>query len=84
VEKAKDARGTLWRLCGNLGCQKTALITTTLMVIISTLLNLSGPYLMGVAIDRYIISGDLPGLARRLLWMVAVYVTASLLTFLQT
>src|SRR5262245_56578802 len=64
VEKAKDRRGTVLRLWGYLRRQKGALMLTTLMVIVSTGLNLLGPFLLGLAIDRYIISGDLAGLAR--------------------
>jgi ATP-binding cassette subfamily B protein len=83
VEKAKDARGTVRRLWGYLSHQKTALIATTLMVVVSTTLNLLGPYLMGLAIDQYIITHNLAGLAQLLLWMIAAYLTASLLTYLQ-
>jgi ABC-type bacteriocin/lantibiotic exporter with double-glycine peptidase domain len=61
AQKAKDRRGTLRRLWGYLSQQRAALIATTLMVIVSTLLNLLGPYLMGVAIDQYIITRDLAG-----------------------
>src|SRR3712207_8724122 len=45
-------------------CQKSALIVIVLMVTVSTGLNVLGPYLLGLAIDRYILPGDLPGLAR--------------------
>jgi ATP-binding cassette subfamily B protein len=38
---------------------------------------------MGVAIDQYIITRDLAGLARLLAWMVAAYATASLFTYWQ-
>ena len=72
-EKAKDAKGTVLRIWRYLSHQKVALIVTTLMVIVSTSLNLLGPYLMGVAIDDYIITHDLAGLARLLLLMVGAY-----------
>lgn len=83
VERAKDTKGTILRLWRYLGRRKGALFVTTLMIIASTLLNLLGPYLMGVAIDQYIITGDLVGLVYVLLWMIAVYVTASVATYFQ-
>ena len=83
AQKAQDTRGTLRRLWGYLSHQRAALIATTLMVIVSTLLNLLGPYLMGVAIDQYIITRDLAGLVRLLGWMIAAYATASLFTYWQ-
>ena len=50
----------------------------------STLLNVAAPYLVGVAIDRYILPGDLPGLARIAALMLAVYAAHSLCAWLQT
>lgn len=83
VERAKDRRGTVRRLWGYLSRYRAALIVTTLMVIVSTGLNLLGPYLMGRAIDLYILTGDLPGLVQLLLWMGLAYVTASILAYCQ-
>lgn len=83
VERAKDTRGTILRLWRYLSRRRGALFLATLMVIASTLLDLLGPYLMGVAIDQYIITGDVAGLVHILLWMAAAYVTASISTYFQ-
>ncbi len=83
VERAKDTRGTTLRLWGYLRRQKSALIATVLMVALTTGLNLLGPYLLGRAIDAYILPGDLPGLARICVLMLGVYALSSLLTWLQ-
>ncbi len=69
---------------GYLRRQKAALIVTGVMVAGTVVLNLLGPYLLGRAIDRYILPGDLPGLARISLLMLGVYATNSLLTWLQS
>ncbi len=61
---AQDVRATLTRLWHYLQRQRWVLVAVVVMVIGSTLLNLVGPYLMGVAIDDYIPVGDLDGLAR--------------------
>lgn len=84
VPRAKNARGTVRRLWGYLRRQKRALLLTGGMVVASTGLNLAGPYLLGRAIDVYILPGDLAGLARIVLLLIAVYVLTSLLTWLQS
>ncbi len=83
VEKAKDARGTLLRLWGYVQRQRWALIATLILVTITTLLDLLGPYLMGRAIDVYIDQGDLPGLARLIGLMIATYIGGAAGTWLQ-
>jgi ATP-binding cassette subfamily B protein len=83
-ERAKDTRGTLRRVWGYLQRQGWALIGTIFIVAAASGLGLLGPYLMGMAIDQYILTGDLPGLARTASLMLGTYVSASLLTWLQT
>jgi ATP-binding cassette subfamily B protein len=82
--KVKDTRGTLRRLWGYLRRQRTALFITLVLVVVTTLLDLAGPYLMGRAIDDFIGTGNLPGLARILGLMVGVYVLSSLATWWQS
>jgi ATP-binding cassette subfamily B multidrug efflux pump len=83
VEKAKDARGTLLRLWGYVQRQRRALAATLLLVTVTSLLDLLGPYLMGRAIDVYIDRGDLPGLARLIGLMIATYIGGAAGTWLQ-
>jgi ATP-binding cassette subfamily B protein len=83
VEKPKDTRGTVRRLWGYLRRQRGALIVTAVMVVITSALNVVGPYLLGLAIDDYVLTGDLTGLARLCLLMLATYALSSLLTWLQ-
>ncbi len=47
-------------------------------VLVYTLLGLVGPYLMGVAIDRFIGGKDAAGLARIALLMLAAYLLNNL------
>ncbi len=77
-QKVKDTRGTLLRLWGYLQHQKWTLLGTVGLVVLTTVLGVVGPYLMGVAIDEFIMEGDLPGLARIALLMLGVYLLASL------
>lgn len=82
--KSKDAKGTLRRLWTYLGRQRWVLIATVFLVLVTSLVDLIGPYLMGLAIDTYISTSDLPGLARLLGWMGLSYVVAAGGTWLQT
>ncbi len=73
IEKARDVRGTLRRLLGYLRPHSVVLAVAAVLVVASTLLDLLGPYLNGVAIDRFIATRDVPGLARIVLLMLGVY-----------
>ncbi len=83
VEKSKNTRGTLLRLWGYLRRQTLPLAFSTVLVIITAIVGLLGPFLMGKAIDTYIDQGDLAGLARLLGLMLLTYVIASAGTWLQ-
>jgi ATP-binding cassette subfamily B protein len=48
-----------------------------ILIILYTLLGLMGPYLMGVAIDRFIGGKDVAGLARTAVWMLVVYLLSN-------
>jgi ATP-binding cassette subfamily B protein len=76
IEKARDMRGTLRRLLATLRPFRWALLGVFLLVIVSTLLSLLSPYLMGVAIDKFIAFDDLAGLQRTVLLMLGAYLGA--------
>ena len=82
-EPARDAQGTVRRLWGYLRRQRLGLVGVFLLVAAGTALDAMGPYLMGRAIDKYILEHDLPGLAYQVLLMVVVYLGASIATWLQ-
>ncbi|MHB0858561.1 MAG: ABC transporter ATP-binding protein [Anaerolineae bacterium] len=75
--KPKDTRGALRRLWGYLRRQRGALIGSLALVVLTAALDLLGPYLLGVAVDSFISTGDLAGLARILLQMTAIYLVTS-------
>lgn len=83
VKRAKNTRATLTRLWGYLRRRRGGLIATALLVTLTSGLNLTGPYLIGRAIDGYILTRDLSGLARICLLMLAIAVASSLFTWLQ-
>jgi ATP-binding cassette subfamily B multidrug efflux pump len=83
IERAKNRRGTLMRVWGYLRRQKWGLIGVLLLVTLASGLDLIGPYLMGFAIDKYILKGDLPGLSRLAMLMFSVYLTTALVVWLR-
>lgn len=84
VEKAKNTRTTLIRLWGYLRRQRWILIGTSIFVVVTSTVDLLGPYLMSIAIDQFIATGDLQGLSRLAILMIATYFVASAGTWLQT
>ena len=84
IDKAKNTKGTVMRVWNYMGYQKAALTFVIFLVLVTTLLGLLGPYLMGVIIDRYIVPKDVSGTARMCLLLIAIYGVTVLLTWLQT
>ena len=58
-ESAQDPRATTFRMFGYLKPYRRQLAVVAALVIIGTLSNLTGPILLGRAIDQYIASGDI-------------------------
>ena len=81
--RARDTTGTLLRLWRYLRQERAALAIATLLVIASTGLQLLGPWLIGKAIDDYIVPGDMSGLARISGVLLATYMVAGGLMWLQ-
>jgi ATP-binding cassette, subfamily B, multidrug efflux pump len=78
VEKAYNPRRALTRLLPYLEPFRLALCLVLACVLIYTVLGLVGPYLMGRAIDQFIGSKDVAGLARIALYMLLVYLLNNL------
>jgi ATP-binding cassette subfamily B multidrug efflux pump len=78
IEKARDPRRALKGLLRYLEPFRATLVLIFALVLIYTVLGLLGPYLMGVAIDRFISTKELGGLARIALLMLAVYLLNNL------
>jgi ATP-binding cassette subfamily B multidrug efflux pump len=81
--KAKDIRGTGKRLWSYFQHQRKPLALVFLLVLAASALNLVSPFLIGRAIDNYIVPRDFNGLARISAVMVAVYALAAVITWVQ-
>ncbi len=64
VLKPKNVKNTLKRMWWYLSEHKIRLFFVFLLVVITSVLTLVGPYLIGKAIDNYIIPRDFNGLFR--------------------
>ena len=80
IEKAKNPNRALMRLLPYLKPYKLSMSLVLGIVIIYTLLGLVGPYLMGVAIDRFIGAKDASGLPLIALLMLGAYLFNNLFT----
>jgi len=78
IEKAKDAKGTTLRLLNYFKEYRVKIAFVVIATVASSLVGLAGPYLQGVAIDKYIVLGDLDGLLRISLMLAGVYVFTTL------
>jgi ATP-binding cassette subfamily B multidrug efflux pump len=75
-ETAKDTNYAVKRLLAYLRPYWLQLSAVSLLVVVTTIGRLAGPILLGLAIDRFILPGDVPGLIRISILMLVVYVIA--------
>ncbi|HEX2980116.1 MAG TPA: ABC transporter ATP-binding protein [Anaerolineaceae bacterium] len=78
IEKAKNPRRALARLLPFLRPYRVTLVVVLGLILTYTVLGLVGPYLMGVAIDRFISGKDPAGLLRTAIWMLVVFIGSNL------
>lgn len=70
IEKPKDGRATLLRLAGYFLPFRATLVAVGACVVIYAFLGLVNPYLLGVALDRFVASHDAAGLGRTAVLML--------------
>jgi len=78
IEKANDPQRALRGLFRYLAPFKAGMVVVFVFVLIYTILGLIGPYLMGQAIDRFISTKQVSGLAIISFWMLIVYLLNNL------
>lgn len=81
--RAKNMRRTLKRIGGYLAHEKGKLFLVILMVIASSAFSLLGPFMIGMAIDNFIVTKESSGLVWLLVGLIFVYIFHSLAVFLQ-
>ncbi len=83
VQKPKNSKQTVLRLVGYFRNEKKGLILAIAFTILATGASVFGPFLLGVAIDKYMLVGDMAGLAMISIVMAAVYISSSFFLWLQ-
>jgi ATP-binding cassette subfamily B protein len=78
IRRAKDPRGALRRLLSYMKPFQLQLGVIVVLVVITTLLSTVNPYLIGVAIDQFIATGDIVGLLRISLIILGTYIAGAL------
>jgi ATP-binding cassette subfamily B multidrug efflux pump len=73
MDRAKKPRETIMRLANYLLIYKLQLALVVISIIVAGVLQLLGPYLIGVTIDQYILKGDISGLTSMTLILLGVY-----------
>ena len=82
-KRAKNMAGTLKRIWSYLAREKGKLSLVLVMVFATSALSLLGPYLVGMAIDNYIVTREFSGLGMLLIWLIGIYIFHSAAMFLQ-
>jgi ATP-binding cassette subfamily B multidrug efflux pump len=77
-ERAGDRGATAGRLLGELRPYSGKLVLVLGLVMLGAMTQAGGPWLIGRAIDRYILRGELAGLSRIMLVLLGVYVVGAI------
>ncbi len=75
-ERAADRRGTVLRLGAYLRPVALLVAAAAFLVLVNSGLQLVGPYLIGLAVDRFIAAGDRAGLVRIVFLLLATYMAS--------
>ncbi len=82
-QRAKNSIGTLRRLWAFIAPQKRKLFAAVAMVMASSALALAGPYVVGRAVDSYIVERKTDGFFATLILLLAIYLALGAATFWQ-
>ncbi|MFF3024062.1 ABC transporter ATP-binding protein [Gottfriedia sp. NPDC057948] len=83
ASRADNVSSTLKRIWSYLALMKGKLMVVLLMVLVSSVLGLLGPVLVGYSIDHYILKNNLSGLNWLIVALVFIYLGYSASLFLQ-
>lgn len=72
-KRPKDTKKTLKRMLHYIGIHKWSMALVAVLICISSFANIFGTYLVKPVVNRYILSGDVPGLIRMLFLMGIMY-----------
>ncbi|MFC5449451.1 ABC transporter ATP-binding protein [Paenibacillus aestuarii] len=82
--KPRNTYATVRRLWSYLYRQRAGLLIVALLTVLGSVIGLVSPYLMGKAVDDYLIPHDYPGLVQLCLFMLGFYLLGSLIAWVQS
>lgn len=83
AKRATNTKATIKRILSYLFAYKWKLTFVIFMVLVSSSFALLGPYLIGMAIDDFIVAQKVDGLLLLIIWLILIYFIYSLAIFLQ-
>ncbi len=84
IERAKDTKKAVGLIWHNLLPYKFKIIVIFLFVILTGFFSLISPYILSIAIDRYIETPDLAGLTKISIFLFFIFIFRSLFSFFQS
>jgi ATP-binding cassette subfamily B multidrug efflux pump len=78
IEKPRNSAQAVQRLLHYLSPFRSKLVAVAILVVLYSLLGLAGPYLIGLAIDRFIVQKNVAGLEHIALLMLLAYLLYNL------
>ncbi|WP_409347273.1 ABC transporter ATP-binding protein [Paenibacillus sp. MBLB4367] len=81
--RAKNTSATLLRIWRYLGRQRAGLVGVSVLTVLSSATAFLGPYLIGISVDRYIVSRDEQGLLWLCMLLLGVYAFSSVMAWVQ-
>lgn len=79
-KRPQDTRRALQRVLRYMGAYKWTMLLVAVLVVISAGANIMGTYLFKPLINRYILPGDMQGLAGALVWIAVMYLLGAAAT----
>ncbi|WP_271400095.1 ABC transporter ATP-binding protein [Salinicoccus roseus] len=76
-QRANDITGTLKRMWQFISEERALLYGIIFLVTLTSLLSITGPFLVGYIVDNYFIPGEMDGLSTILLFLLVVYILLS-------
>lgn len=83
-ERANDWKYTLKRIWKIVDEQRALLIMVLVMVVISSVAALVGPFIIGKIIDNFVMQKQFEGILEPITWLIGVYIILSITLFLQS
>lgn len=80
-KRPKNTKKTIRKMLHYLGTHKCLLLLVSIMVVVSSMANIMGTYLLKPTINRYILPGDVKGLLGMVVFMGGMYLAGVLATY---